>query len=1005
VKVFEAPLGFPLERFGHISGIDLNDTSLFIILPEVPALMKAEELLIPSGIWGMRLLTFGDLAGLVNARWAKRHHITRMARLFLMEEIAAELRGSLSYYREIGLPGGLAESMLRLIAELKQVGLLPSHLFELAGKARDGVLSGKLLDAASFFERYEERLHKGGYADDIDLLRLAAQAARSGDLKRLLPDAKGFLVFGFIGFTQVQLELLKCLDDYGFNLVVCIETSAEVPQLRGKLCSALGDLFGSVEWESIPESSSGEPAKVEIFSFPSFMAQADFVGKEVRMLAVEDSIKPKDIAILLRRPERMDRVLAKSLRKFGVPFSLSSPVALRSSPLGRFVLDLLRVKSSGFERDYLFRVLRSPFLSCYFSRHGALEDEREKLVAALDAKSKSAKVLSGAGSFLMLIGDLPTEPACCAVSALIEEIEARFEGSSIAEHAEDLGRLLDYLLVADSIELLSSKNPTYVPSWRKLFGFLRELRLFSRAWFARGPITPASFSSLVEDLLTEESFVPDEMATAASVRILGAKDCLGTSFKAVFLLDAGEGEFPLCMPSDPIIRNDERVAINELAGRELFRVAESHNKEEELLFEAACGRARERLYILYSMLDEKGRVSLPSHMVLKTAKRKGIEIERKSARGDSAPEGIFARGELVDYIFSSGLYEDADCKAYLSRNFPPFRWVLRGICAERNRLRPHGVPTCFEGVALRAHELGADELTPTGLETYGACPFRYFASNVLGLEAPEEATRELKALEVGSIYHEILNKFFTSIAGELGGKVDLSGKERGYLSERFKEFARSLDIAPRLSHLPPRLAEILKKRMLEEVLPEFVALEEDRIREWGSLGFYPSFFELDVSLALPRLTIRGKVDRVDVGGDRALVIDYKLRSGKEFFTHSSLQLPLYLSSLRCRGFSPHGGYYRFIERPEDEKGADAFRVKRGGTIDEFIHRAERLAQMYAELIRAGFFPPVIADKAKDFLGSEVVLKKDKHSLCAWCEFKDLCRVKEGTRRKLECRIP
>lgn len=1003
MKVFEAPIGFSLERFEQLSGMDLKDPSLFIIMPEVPAIRQAEELLMPSGIWERRLLTFGDLVGFVNARWTKRLHITRMARLFLMEEIVAELRGSLSYYREVGSPGGLSESILRLIAELKQMGFSPSHLFELAGKTGDFTLSAKLQDAGRFFELYEKRLAEGGYADDIDLLRLTAQAARCGVLERLLPDAKGFLIFGFIDLTQAQLELLKGLDDSGFNLAVCIETSPEVDPLRDRLCHALEDMFEDVEWVVIPASSWGEPQEVEILSFPSLMDQADFVGKEVRRLAVEGSISLDEIVILLRRPERMDKLLTKSLRKFGVPFSLMSPLVLKSSPIGRFVLDLLRVKSSGFERDYFFRILRSPFLSCYFSSRGANEHQMERLVGALDAKSKLARVLRGASSFLSLLGEFASEPATCALSDLINEIEGKFQGSSFAEHAEDLGRLIDCLLVADAVELLSCKNQTYVPSWKKLFSFLRELRFFSHARPGQDPVDLASFSLLIEDLLSEECFVPYGQTSTASTVVLGAKDCLGTSFKVAFLLDAGEGEFPLRMPSDPIIRSDERRALNELMGRELFLVDERHNKMEELLFEAACGRATKRLYILYSRVDEKGRVSLPSYMVLKAAKRRGIEVRKEGTRGGSlAPEGIFTRAELVKYIFSSDLYGDFNYSAYLSKNFPSFHRVLRGIGAERDRLRHCGVPTCFEGIVSRAHELSWSELTPTGLETYGACPFRYFAAHLLKLKPPEEVSAELKALEFGSIYHEILKTFFATVAMELGGRVDLSSKERGYLLERFREFARSLDISKRFSHLPPRFAELVRKKILEEVLPEFVAFEEDRVREWGSLGFYPSFFEVDVSLALHGLTISGKVDRVDVGGGRALVIDYKLRSRKDFFSHSSLQLPLYLLLLKWRGFSPHGGYYRFIEKPEVEEGMDAFMATKGKTIDGFIDSAERLAKMYARLIRMGCFPPVIASKTEDFLGSEVVLQKDKRSMCKWCEFKDLCRVKEGTRRKLEC---
>ena len=70
-----------------------------------------------------------------------------------------------------------------------------------------------------------------------------------------------------------------------------------------------------------------------------------------------------------------------------------------------------------------------------------------------------------------------------------------------------------------------------------------------------------------------------------------------------------------------------------------------------------------------------------------------------------------------------------------------------------------GVPGPLDGAITSA----------TRLETWVACPFRYFAEVVLGIAVPEDPERSLvmTALDRGSLLHEILDRFVAgSIAGE-----------------------------------------------------------------------------------------------------------------------------------------------------------------------------------------------------------------------------------------------
>ena len=136
-----------------------------------------------------------------------------------------------------------------------------------------------------------------------------------------------------------------------------------------------------------------------------------------------------------------------------------------------------------------------------------------------------------------------------------------------------------------------------------------------------------------------------------------------------------------------------------------------------------------------------------------------------------------------------------------------------------------------------------------------------------------------------------------------------------------------------------------------------------------------------------------------MGKEGALIIDYKPRSSsnREFFNYKNLQLPLYLSALRREGTNSYGGYYRFVEKPEEEKGTVEGDKK--ASIRELINSAEKQVGMYVSLMRRGFFAPVIEKKEMGFEKKEIRLRKAEYSPCGWCEFSDLCRVQGGAKRR------
>ncbi len=1000
MRILEIPTGESLQSIIENEGLDLDDSSLFFLLPDIPAINQAEELFLKHGLWGQRLLTFGKLATLPNLKGGMKFlELSRMGRLFLMEEVVRDLTDSLSYFKGISSIKGFSESLVRLIADLKHMKLTPDNLAEITGKLQDKELQKKLGDLRCIYEYYQKKLYEGEFVDDIDRLRLFSESTGRGELTNILPEAKTFVVFGFFDFTCSQLEVLKSIKDAGYELIIYLPPLGDSPSLRSEVMGKMKEWLGNFEVKELPQTFKPEK-NIEIHSFPSFREEAEFAAREIKRLILDKSFKPNEIAVVLRSLSEKENHLIRAFEKFGLPYSISAGISLRTSSLGQFVIKLLRIKSHDFEREPFINFLKSPFLSEFFSNI----DEFEESVSELDIESRDQKVLGGLKKWRELLDGSQTPEFGKTVNGIIDNIERRFGSNSLRDLSEDLGEILDEFCVYKAVEELSSKSYIHHAAWEQFAGFLKELRFLSKIRFKRSINKMEDFSFLIEELMSEVQFSSSTPVKEEKTRIMDVFDTRGTSFPVVFILDVGEKSFPAPLAKEPILKNDERALINAILGKDSFTLEKNHYELEEFLFNRVCNSTEGKLYITYSYLDENERSKLPSYLVEELAEKGKIETRRYDLEESLLePDNIYTKIDLANHLFYTKQYETEIFAGYLKNNWNPYGWVLNGTKAESHRLIPDGNYCRFEGIITRKGLLNDRiKLSPTRLETYGDCPFRYFAGTILGLEGLEEVEDEVSMLDLGGFYHEVLKDLFKLLAKGMGGRVDLRKVDDEHLLNKFKELISKVDFDEKFLGITPGMRELIKIRAVDEVLPQFILTEAERIRLWNDKGFYPTHFEKELKFNIGNVQLRGKTDRIDIGREGALIIDYKLRSpsGKEFATYKYLQLPLYLYALKQQeGINPYGGYYRFLERPDEEnRGADREGKE---SIDDLINSAVSQVEMYIKLISQGFFAPVI-DKNKEpgFEKSEIELRKDERSPCGYCDFSNLCRVTDGTIRKL-----
>ncbi len=1001
MRIVQTESGESFENLIGTENIDLDDESTYILFPDIPAIVQAENLFLKrNGLWGERLLTFGKLSFISNLYSTERRNvISRMGRLFMMEEIVDALKTDFSYFKDKSSVKGFSESLLKIIAELKHGKITPGDLADISEKEGEGDLKDKLNDLGLIFKGYQERLKRENLIDDIDKLKLLSDSTLKGRLSFVLPDAKKIVVFGFYDFTPSQLEVLNAVDRAGFDLNIYIPPLEKAPGLKSALIVKIENWFGRVEIERMVQTNRNG-CEIEIHSFPSLRDELEFCATEIKGLILSGACRPDEIGIVSRSMANKASLYAVELDRLGIPYSLSTSGRLGASALSQFVLTLLRVKSSGFEKKHFLNLIRSPFLAAYLGR-----EQVSEFACQIDFYSSRRKTLRGAKAWDELLKEFSEDEDSGIgerVKKLISVIGRNLNSPDVGILTDDLANLMDELLVYESVLKSPDSKDSLSSSWSRFHSFIRELRFLSKFRFKNMKVGGLNeFINLLQELWIEERYSHHSPESTERVQVLDALETRGTTFQILFILDVAERSFPLPFIRDPILKNDERKHINDLVGNRSLYEEVNHYESEDLLFDLIKSSVLKKLYISYSYRDEKDRSALPSYMVYEVATKLGTETKKHFLEDRfKAYSTVYTKPRLAEHLFYLYRHQSFEFEKYSDNLSEGIKYVLKGINAERKRLEIYGIFSGFEGNIQDTRLLPEfNETSPTKLETYGQCPFRFFASHILNLRKADEIEDDVSPIDLGLFYHRILKDFLLALAGKKGGRVDLREISDDEISESLEGFLSETDFNEQFSWLSEGKRDLAIKRITEQVLPQFIHFEALRIREWNEAGFFPTAFERRIDFEIGDIKLSGIVDRVDSGDGGVAIVDYKLRPSptRKFVDFRNLQLPLYLYAFSKLGEKPVGGYFRFVERPNREEGS-----MEGGkkSLEGQISAAERQVRIYVKLIREGLFPPVIDDKGSGFEEKDVELRKDDRDPCGWCEYSDLCRAPGGVFRRL-----
>jgi len=914
---------------------------------------------------------------------------------FILEEVVgAALSGG--YFSGLKEKGILEPCLLSAMTDLKESCITPEELRQWSSRSRLSKEGGdKIEELARFYSDYDKRFRAIGLVDRNDILQQASALIPASNETSLF-------VYGYYDFNPLQKKFMAALLQQqqvllffpwreGTAFEYALPTLNWLKSLKcehvalnstddNELAVVASRLFEPAKTKAVDRPLHG---RISLVSAPGEGREVSEIAREILRWVERDGLKFSDIGILLRGTEPYVPLLAEAFSRLQIPYYLHAGRPLWTTRTGQSANLLLRIVKENFSRSTVMEFITYAPIDF---RRLMNDSEDEPDIALWDFFSTEAGIVARTNEWNARLERLRrrTEKQQRTRGDWDERMQAH-RVTSLAQFQQFVRHLFGSLMtlpnrgrwsdLADGFSNLLRAILTPAPETERVTAEINGL-----AWLdlLNEQIDLERFSRAVELTLNSARESSDGFGKG-KVFIGDIMSARGLVFRAVVVPGMVEKMFPRSWRQDPILLDHERQYISEGLGKELVQKSRQFD-EERLLFVLTVMAARERILLTYPRLEVlTGRERIPSFFLLRLMEA----VNGRAASFSNFDEWKLHRRVPLSRFFPADGNDALDILEYdllqadrvvsgtnrSSLNYLPALspFFNSGLVSEAARWGQK-IFTNYDGVLedlwSRTHldrRFGnRTTFSPTALECYARCPFRFFIEYLLRVRATEEPDpfALLSPQDRGSLVHQILFLFLDKLKRE-----ELLPMTR----ERENPLEVSLiDIADQVFAQYEKEEvtgfELLWQLEKEKLTADLRSWLQAELAEAGT--FVPARFEQEFLCSFPLngeavVQIRGRIDRVDVSQpDRtARILDYKtgrprrLKDG-EFKGGEALQLPLYLYASRelLDEATTEASYYYVSRNGKFQK--DRF------TRDSWDKKLETLARILAGLvgeIRRGLF--------------------------------------------------
>jgi CRISPR/Cas system-associated exonuclease Cas4 (RecB family) len=698
----------------------------------------------------------------------------------------------LTYFAPVSSLPGFARSLANTLNKLRLAGVSEESL-ALAGPPGP--------DLAKLLSAYKKEIAERFLSDLAEMFAFAQLSMRQSPAGSGMP----LLLLDPAIESRAHAEFIRALALRSPAVLAAVSQDARrIEELLGVAAHSLdtepaANVLEHLRRNLFSPAASAYPASAgfEIFSSPGEGLETVEIARRILLLS-QEGFAFDQMAILARNPDRYQAVIEEALRRARIPAYFSRGT-VRPDPAGRAFLALLACASE--------KLSASRFAE-YLSLGQVPRDEQQEppeWVAPQDdllvrdaepveeTPDRPERKLNAPWGWEKLLVDAAViggrERWERRLRGLDREMELRIEGlgedddalrAQIGSQLERLRELAGFALPL--IQILDSL-PRAAPwkDWLEALAALanKALRhpegvLAVLAEFEpMGDVGPAGIEEVLEVLSDRLRFLRAEPIQRrwGCVFVGSIEEARGAQFRVVFLPGLAEGLFPQRVLEDPLLLDQYHAGLDsKLPLRE-----DGIHRERELL-RLAVAAAGERFIASYPRMDvAEARPRVPSFYALELPRALYGTLPPLAKFETEAREAAPARlnwpapkdpGQAIDdaeydlAILASAMPQGSGARFVVEAN----PHLARSLRARFQRWKPSwkesdGLitrdPAALE--ALAGHRLTERPWSPSSLELFAACPYKFALHGIHRLRprAAADPLQYLDPLTRGALFHEI----------------------------------------------------------------------------------------------------------------------------------------------------------------------------------------------------------------------------------------------------------
>ena len=884
------------------------------------------------------VFSFNRLFHNLHNKYIHKHHqqISNIGKTMLLSKVVYSNRKDFKIYTSAAENSDLSAGLLATLTEFKRYGYSFDKLKEDTEKLPDGITKLKIQDLSLIYENFENLLSKFNI-ETADNLKL---------LEDIIPECPVvaetvYFIDGFEGFTPNELGVISALCKTSKKVYITLTTDTlsksyvfspanETKRKISELISPEEDIklnnnfkhqndelkFLEQNYGTYSKIKYSDPTEhITTFVSDNQYAEVDMCARDI-IEKVKCGYRFSDIAVVFGSNESYLPIISDSFERHQISYFADKKHSIISHPLCVFVLSLCNIFIDNFSYDSVFSFLKTGYTNISFDEICILENY--VLASGIKGKKWFDKWTFNHGNDNLEQLNNTRETFLEIVTPFRTATKGK---TKCSEYVVAVKTLLENLNIpqkinAETATLIEKGESTIAVEYRQIFNMLinclNELTIC---------MEDLSFGvERFRDFLNAGLACCEIGVIPPSVNNVICGDISRTrlkNIKVLYILGLNDGIIPPQISGTGIISDAERRTL-EKNGIRLAKDNRAKAMELPYMIYRTLTTPSEHLILSYSLSSSDGEVLRPSN-VLNNIKYMFPTLTELSSINCSLTDLITVPdATLINIIQNQQADEYEQVMSWYSKN-EKYKNKINYILSAKN----YDLSAKLSEVIIS--KIWGDKINTTvsRLESFAKCPFAYFMK--YGLDIHPKKIYSFDSPDAGTFIHKILEDYSTYITEN---QIDWGSITKDDCFAKTRELSADAlnDILTKIPTLSKRY-EFAIDKLLNAACDAMWAV----VHHINSGVFTPITAELDLSksdIVSPltcdtpegnKMTLYGKIDRVDTGDGYFRIIDYKSSPHdidlSKVYQGFSLQLFVYSAALKDKLGKPGGMFYLAITNP------------------------------------------------------------------------------------------